>query len=110
MEVKRSEAWTWTSTAQPGVETALLRRHEAGGGTYLLRLAAGARVPRHLHLGAEEIFVLSGQVMIGQTPLKAQDYYFAHGGEMHEVTAQEQALLLCVAYGAITVMPETIEV
>src|SRR5688572_14595556 len=50
----------------PGVELAVLRQHDGGGGglTFLVRMEKGARAPRHDHPGGEETFVLAGALRI----------------------------------------------
>ncbi len=75
----------------PGVAVKVLsldpaeKRHTA-----LVRMAAGARLPRHRHLATEEVYVLEGDCYVapGQM-LGAGDYFRAEQGSIHEITFTE---------------------
>jgi quercetin dioxygenase-like cupin family protein len=95
-----------------GVELSLLRKHDGAGATFLIRMARGARAPRHDHAGGEETYVLRGRLRIcgrvdaAQNPapdlvLAAGEYGFAPPGETHEGVAEEEALFLVVAPGGV---------
>lgn len=55
--------------------------------TVLVRMVAGARLAKHRHLAAEELYVLEGDCHVapGQV-LRAGDYFHAEAGSVHEVT------------------------
>ena len=44
----------------------------------MLKFDAGASYPTHNHPGGEEVFVLEGEVRIGQTQLNAGDYLYTN--------------------------------
>jgi quercetin dioxygenase-like cupin family protein len=96
-----------------GVEISFLRRHEGAGATFLIRMAKGARAPRHDHAGGEETYLLRGRLRIcarldaagAPVPdlvLAEGEYGFAPPGETHEGIAEEDALFLVVAPGGVS--------
>lgn len=77
----------WTQAPLPGVEFKVVHQNkETGYTTRLLRLAAGAGYPPHKHAGTEEIFVLSGTVLINGRTLGAGDYCRSEPGTFEEGT------------------------
>ena len=85
MEINTAADRQWTDTDYPGVQRSLFRNNAAGGRTSVVRLAAGSRVPRHVHEGSEEVLVLRGRVRIGGAELDEGDYLFTEAGEEHDV-------------------------
>ncbi len=84
----------WTTLLR-GVERKLL--HEAAGAhSYLLRLAPGARVPRHSHALDEESLILEGDLTIDGVLCTAGDYHFAPCGKPHGRLTSEHGCLLFV--------------
>ncbi|HEY8622549.1 MAG TPA: cupin domain-containing protein [Casimicrobiaceae bacterium] len=83
----------WKATDYPGIERSLFRNNETGGRSSVVRLARGARFPRHAHHGTEEVVVLCGTVGIGSAELSAGDYLFTSPGEEHDVVAVSDALI-----------------
>lgn len=53
---------------------------EGGRVSMLVRLASGAEYPPHRHAGIEELFLLYGELWIGDRKLHAGDYNRAHAG------------------------------
>jgi quercetin dioxygenase-like cupin family protein len=90
---KLSNAQTWTATEHPGIERNLLRQHDSGGRTSLVRLARGSRFPTHEHHGTEEVLVIKGSVIIGGVTLRENDYLFTEPGERHDVSALEDSII-----------------
>ena len=93
MLVNRSAGRQWSATGHAGVDRSLFRNNEAGGRSSVVRLAAGARFPRHRHEGTEEVVVLSGTVRIGGVELEPGDYLFTTPGEEHDVVALTDATI-----------------
>src|SRR5450755_5075414 len=87
MLVNRATNRDWQATDYPGIERSLFRNNETGGRSSAVRLAKGARFPRHAHRGTEEVLVLSGTVTIGGVELASGDYLFTSPGEEHDVVA-----------------------
>jgi len=81
----RRDSGTWQPLA-PGADIKLLWIDEAARTrSFLLRLAPGARVPAHPHPTTEECFVVSGDMVIGETTFHAGDYHAALAGIDHPV-------------------------
>lgn len=76
-----------------GVSMKLLRE-DADTRSYLLRLAAGARLPAHGHDQDEECMVLEGDVWLGDIHAFAGDYHLARGGLPHGVIRSDGGCLL----------------
>jgi quercetin dioxygenase-like cupin family protein len=94
----------WAATPYPGIERALFRNNEGGGRSSLVRLAAGARFPRHAHHGSEEVVVMAGEVRIGGVALAAGDYLFTAPGEEHDVVALTDAVIFVSSQKATPVV------
>jgi anti-sigma factor ChrR (cupin superfamily) len=76
-----------------GVELKLLREN-AGSRSFLLRMAAGSRIPPHEHALDEECLVLEGDATLNGVLCRAGDYHLAPRGKPHDwVTTQAGCLL-----------------
>lgn len=93
MLVNKSDSRQWTPTDYAGIERSLFRNNDAGGRSSVVRLKAGARFPRHVHHGSEEVLVLAGRVEIGGATLETGDYLFTEPGEEHDVLAVSDAII-----------------
>ena len=85
---------------RPGVEWRILwedpdGRHKA----ILMRYAAGAVIPRHRHLGDEQIFVLEGSVSDDTGTCTAGNYARRPPGCVHTVRSETGALVFAVTSG-----------
>jgi anti-sigma factor ChrR (cupin superfamily) len=78
-----------------GVELKLLRQ-DGEQRSYLLRMAAGARVPPHEHALDEESLVLEGDATINGVLCRVGDYHFAPRGKPHGWLTSEAGCLLFV--------------
>jgi quercetin dioxygenase-like cupin family protein len=104
MLVKKAADREWRPTDYPGIERSLFRNNDAGGRSSVVRLAQGARFPRHAHHGTEEVVVLSGVVRIGGVELAAGDYLFTQPGEEHDVVAVSDATIFVSSQKATPVV------
>ena len=93
MLLKKASEREWIGAGANGVQRSLFRHNAEGGRSSVLRMAAGARVPRHTHHGTEEVLVLSGRVTLDGVELGEGDYLFVEPGEEHDVVALTDALL-----------------
>ncbi len=93
MLVNKVAGREWKPTDYAGIERSLFRNNEEGGRSSVVRLADGARFPRHAHKGNEEVLVLAGTVRIGGVDLSAGDYLFTQAGEEHDVLALSDAVI-----------------
>jgi len=90
---------------RPGVQWKVL--HEEGvHRTVLVRYAPGAVIPRHRHLGDEQIFVIEGSVSDETGTCKAGDYARRPPGCVHTVRSASGALVLAIMAGGTEPVPE----
>jgi quercetin dioxygenase-like cupin family protein len=104
MLVNKSADRAWLATDYRGIERSLFRNNETGGRSSVVRLAAGARFPRHAHQGTEEVVVLAGAVRIGGVELAEGDYLFTSPGEEHDVVAVTDAQIFVSSQRATPVV------
>jgi anti-sigma factor ChrR (cupin superfamily) len=74
--------------------------------TVLVRYAPGAVVPRHRHLGDEQIYVLEGSVSDDTGTCTAGDYARRPPGCVHTVHSASGALVLAVMSGTVEPVPD----
>jgi anti-sigma factor ChrR (cupin superfamily) len=90
---------------RPGVHWKIL--HEQGDArTVLVRYAPGAVVPRHRHVGDEQIFVIEGSVTDDTGTCAAGDYARRPPGCVHTVRSPGGALVLAIMTGGTEPVPE----
>lgn len=82
----RPDAAPWRPFPKvPDVTVKLLFRNpQAGLYTALLKLEAGACLPAHRHAAVEEMYVVDGVAMVGETEMCAGDYCRSEPGSVHE--------------------------
>jgi len=103
----RTSDIAWTPLDEPGVTgiyTKTLRYDHATGRppTFLIKFDPGASYPAHKHPAGEEVFVLEGSILFGDTLLHAGDYLYTAPGSAHTVKSHDG----CVAF---VVVPEEVE-
>jgi putative transcriptional regulator len=80
----------WQKLAVPGAYVKLLSCDMTRGYAVVLgKLDPGARYPRHRHAEPEEVYVLSGDLHIGERVLNAGDFHRAEAGTTHGVNYSE---------------------
>ena len=85
----------WTQTRFPGVEIKVLMEDEKTGLlTTLTRLAPGARLPDHTHVGIEQSWVIEGTLEDEEGTVTAGNYVWRPAGSRHAATAPEGCLVL----------------
>ena len=93
----RANEGGWEKT---GVEGVSIRRlfvdSDRNQFTGMVRMAAGASYPRHVHNGAEECLVLEGDLHVGDLVLHPGDYQRAPAGSLHGVQSTEGGCLLLI--------------
>lgn len=94
----------WMATSYEGIQVSMLRQNESGGGTLLLRAAGGARFPMHDHPGGEEVYVIDGRAAVGGIIVEKGDYLWTPPGEVHDLRAEEDTLLLITSANGIQVL------
>ncbi|MDE3137322.1 MAG: cupin domain-containing protein [Acidobacteriota bacterium] len=104
MQRLRSIERLWLPSGFPGVEMCHLHGGEQGGGSVLMRFAAGASFPAHEHPGGEEMLVLEGCVRLGDAVLEQGDYQWTGPGEIHDVRSDAGALVMIRSGAGIRVI------
>jgi len=72
----------------------LSRDRERGYAVLLGRLEPGVRYPAHTNEGPEDLYVLTGDLHIGDRTLWAGDFHHADGGTFHEVNYSDEGCTL----------------
>lgn len=83
----------WQSHPVPGVEisifyTDLVSRRTSG----ILKASPGMKYPLHRHGGVEEIYMISGDLTIGNEKYGAGDYIRSHPGSVHNPHSRDGCL------------------
>ena len=93
---KASDA-PWKPTGTPGVDIRIMYVDKVRQRvTACLKMAPGHRYPHHAHPGVEEVFVLEGDLRLGDTVLRPGDYQRAEGGTHHEDQYSESGCLILI--------------
>lgn len=93
----RANEGQWESLPLPGIQIRrLFSDPENDRATMLVRMAPGSAYPRHVHAGAEECFVLEGDLHVAGTVLRAGDYQRAAADSTHGVQHTEGGCLLLI--------------
>lgn len=106
MQIKHAGQFEWRPAGYDRGERALLRTAPGGGRTSILRLAAGAKSPRHRHEAGEDVLVLSGKITLGGVIMVAGDYAWTEAGEEHDLVAVEDAVVYVASEKPIRVVAE----
>lgn len=94
--VVRSEQGEWKDV-QPGIAVKQLYvDRERDSVTMLIRMSPGTSYGRHLHAGAEQCFVLEGDLSEGQLVVTAGDYQCLPAGSTHGVQKTHSGCLLLI--------------
>ena len=106
---------TWAPfPGAPGIDLKVFRvSSESGAWTVLFRCAAGSGFPRHMHLGAGEYFMVSGEMEVrggakaGGITAVAGDYGYEPSGMIHDWTNfVEDTVFYFTNYGPIQFMDD----
>lgn len=94
-----AEHMDWQETGVPGVRVKTLyvdkRRNYASN---LVSMTAGSIYPRHRHADLEELFMLSGDILLSGQRLKPGDYCRAEPDSIHEeVVATSDCMFIALA-------------
>ncbi len=84
----------WEPTRFPGVEVKMLYRDPSGGHTTLTRLAQGARLPRHRHVGVEQSYVLEGTLVDEDGACTAGNFVHRRAGSVHSAWSPDGCIVL----------------
>jgi len=70
--------------------------HERDQVTMLVRMAPGTSYPAHRHGGAEECFVVQGDLRVGSLHMRAGDFQRAELGSQHPLQTTDTGCLLLI--------------
>jgi quercetin dioxygenase-like cupin family protein len=91
-----------------GVSVKLLRRDEQTGGvTVLVRLDPGGTFPAHRHPAGEEVFVVEGQVRIGNLRLGQGDYLYTEPQGVHALWSETGGTILVMLPKPVEIIKDT---
>jgi len=97
----------WKPMRVPGAFIKLLSfNREQGYAVVLGRLDPGGRYPAHRHSGAEELYLLSGDLRIGDRTLRAGDFHHSDPGTYHDDNVSEQGCMLLAVVSSEQVLQE----
>jgi anti-sigma factor ChrR (cupin superfamily) len=96
--IKEAASAGWLPLHVSGASVKLLSLDEEGDYALVLgKLEAGARYPSHAHQQAESVFMLSGDLHIGDEVIHGGDFHHADAGSRHAVNwSQTGCVLLAV--------------
>ena len=91
-----ASAIPWGPTEHPGVETKLLYADASGRRTMLVRMAPGAALPDHRHVGVEQSYVLEGTLVDTDGACTAGNFVWRRPGSIHTAWTPDGCLVLAV--------------
>ncbi len=93
----RAGEGSWEETGVDGVRVQRLFVDAARqSATMLVKMAPGTSYPTHRHAAAEECYVLSGDLHVGDVVMRAGDYQRASSGTVHGVQSTEEGCTLLI--------------
>jgi anti-sigma factor ChrR (cupin superfamily) len=102
----RATTRTWRQSGIQGVELSpLFTDRLRQTMTALVRMAPGARLPRHRHVTAEQFYMLEGDGHVQGHVLQAGDYYQAAAGTVHHITYTDGGCLFLLLASHVEVVP-----
>jgi anti-sigma factor ChrR (cupin superfamily) len=86
----------WEPTKFAGVWTKPLYEDSSGRQTTLTKMAPGARLPRHRHVGIEQSYVLEGTLVDEDGACAAGNFVWRRAGSVHEAWSPDGCVVLGV--------------
>ena len=85
----------WQTTRWPGIEIKVLfEDKDTGMMTSLTRMAPGAELPDHVHVGIEQSYVIEGSLVDHEGACTAGNYVWRKAGSRHSAHAPDGAIVL----------------
>lgn len=72
----------------------------SGGWTTIMRFPDGVEIPMHLHLGAVEIYTISGTWSYQEGTITTGGYAYEPSGVIHEPSSESEVLLFIISRGS----------
>ncbi|MGO3890813.1 MAG: cupin domain-containing protein [Paenalcaligenes sp.] len=108
--ITRTDFIPWTRLNKPGLEgiqyKILYFDENRGYMVVLNTFDPGVRLAPHRHLGAVEIFMLSGSFFYDNGEVRANDFMLEAGGVTHAPGSDEGALMLATFHGPLQILDE----
>lgn len=93
--LKEAASPGWLPLPVAGAFVKLLSYDETSNHAVVLgKLDAGARYPAHTHKHGEDVYMLSGDLHIGEQVIRAGDFHHANAGSTHDVNWSEGGCIL----------------
>ena len=86
----------WQPTKFAGVDIKVLYEDPSGKVTSLTRLAPGARLPTHRHVGLEQSYVLQGTLVDDDGTCTAGNFVWRRPGSVHSAWSPDGCIVLGV--------------
>jgi len=100
--ILRASEGRWRATGIRGVRyRTLLADRRSNRRTVLLRMDPGSRLPDHDHSSVEEIYLVSGDLAIGDQTLRQGDYFRVEPGARHGVPISPNGCVCIVISGYV---------
>ena len=84
----------WETTRFPGVWTKTLYGEPSGRHTTLTRMAPGALLPKHRHVGVEQSYVLEGTLVDADGACTAGNFVHRRPGSVHDAWSPDGCVVL----------------
>lgn len=85
----------WQPTRWPGIEIKVLMEDKATGMmTSLTRLAPGAELPDHIHVGIEQSYVIEGSLVDHEGACTAGNFVWRKAGSRHSAHSPDGCVVL----------------
>jgi len=82
--VARHSEMEWQAGGLPGIfRKVLFDDARRGFTTAMVRMTAGTHYPSHRHAGVEELYLLEGDLLVGDVPMRPGDYCRGEAGSIH---------------------------
>jgi len=95
--IARPKEMNWTAGELPGVFLKVLFNDAVRGyTTAMVRMTPGTHYPSHRHTGVEELYLLEGDLFVGDLAMRAGDYCRGEAGSIHEEIATQNGCLFVV--------------
>jgi quercetin dioxygenase-like cupin family protein len=103
----QAETGGWYKLAVPGAAFKLLSLdRERGYAVALGKLDPGAHYPSHHHFGGEDLYMLTGDLKIGDQVLHAGDYHHAAAETTHPINSSEDGCTLLIVLSTETLVAQ----
>jgi len=84
----------WEPMKYPGCWTKVLYKDPSGRMTTLTKMAPGARLPAHRHVGIEQSFILEGTLVDADGACREGHFVWRRAGSVHEAWSPDGCVVL----------------